>query len=263
MRREKRRALGQHFLKSRRTLQKILSAIDAQPDELIIEIGAGRGVLTFPLAAKAGRVIAIEKDSRLLPHLNRPDIKNLSVLAEDVLSVDFRDLGKPDRTKIVGNLPYSLSTPILSKVDRERDVVGSCFFLLQKEVAQRVCGRPGSKDYSPLSIILGNHFQLRVLFSIGPEAFSPPPRVESALISMIKRRRSQVADTDEGRFLEFLQTCFRHRRKTLLNNLKKGGYDEDEVRQALQECSLSPRIRAEQVPLEPFAVLYSGLSHRN
>lgn len=154
----KRKALGQHFLKNKTVLNKILRRISPQKKDLIIEIGAGRGVMTFPLAEKAGKVIAIEKDPALIPYLQRRDFPNLTILEKDIMKVEFCELLKhtknfKENVKLVGNLPYSLSSPLLFKLLEERELFSECIFLLQKEVAQRLCVSPARKStlHSPSS----------------------------------------------------------------------------------------------------------------
>ncbi|MEW5901715.1 MAG: 16S rRNA (adenine(1518)-N(6)/adenine(1519)-N(6))-dimethyltransferase RsmA, partial [Acidobacteriota bacterium] len=215
MRRTK--ALGQHFLTNRSILKKIIDVISPQKDELIIEIGGGRGALTFPLAEACAKLITIEKDRILTPFLREAKKGNLVVLEEDVLRVDFRKLLAEEpafrgRIKLVGNLPYVISSPVLFKVLEDRDLFSSCVFMLQKEVAARIIARPGSKAYAPLSILFQRDFEVRLCFTIAPGVFSPPPKVQSALIAMNKRREPLNLVSDEERFRLFLKAAFAQRR---------------------------------------------------
>lgn len=259
--RARRRLLGQHFLKSAGVLNKIIGVIDPLPDDLIIEIGAGRGALTFPLAAKAGKVVAVEKDRTFIPFLEEKSLPNLSVVAKDVLEVNFGHLVRETgfffgRAKLVGNLPYSISSPLLFKVIEERDAFRKCVFLVQKEVAERVCARPGSKSYAPVSILLQLHFFAALVFTVHPGSFSPPPRVESALITLDRRPSPLHPVSDERKFLRFLRACFKQRRKTLVNNLIASGAPIVRAEEACSKFGLDRDIRPEQVPIAQFVGLF-------
>lgn len=260
MKRSRRKALGQHFLVSRRVLKKIIQTIDPQPQDLIIEIGPGKGALTFPLAKKAGKVIAIEKDISLASNLRRK-MPHLLLVEGDVLRVDFRELlekekSPPASVKLVGNLPYSISSPLLFKLLSERKLFSRCVFLLQKEVAQRIGSPSGSKKFAPLSILFQISFAVDICTIIPPEAFSPPPKVESALISLKKREKPLFVLEDEGSFLNFLKAAFRHRRKTLLNNLKGLNLSSTLIEKALQKCGVEKAARAEQLTISQFVSLF-------
>jgi len=259
----KRKALGQHFLKSRTVLKRIIRCISPQGQDLIIEIGAGKGALTFPLAEKAGRVIAIEKDPSLIPFLERRSFPNLTILEKDVLRVDFRELARKENiwgsVKLVGNLPYSLSSPLLQKVLEERELISECVFLLQKEMAERLSGQPGSKSYAPLSILFQNHFFIKLHFTVGPGSFSPPPKVHSALISLRKRSQPLFFIDNEELFRVFLRACFTHRRKILLKNLEKLDVPLSAIEKAYQKFSMERNIRSEQIPLSRFVELFRFL----
>ena len=260
MRRTRRQMMGQHFLKDQGTLRKILQHINPQPEDKIIEIGAGKGALTLDLIKSAGRVVAIEKDKDLIPYLKKKATENLHVVEEDILKIPLRKLvGKNEQVKLVGNLPYSISSPMLFKVAEEKSLISECLFLLQKEVAERVCSQPGTKKYAPLSILLQNHFIRKILFFVSPESFSPPPKVESAFISLRKRLKPLFPIQNEGHFLQLLQMSFQHRRKTLQNNLKKHEISQNVLDRAFKSCGFIHNIRAEQVGLSQFISLYNQI----
>lgn len=257
----KTRRWGQHFLADSKVLKKIVRVIDPQPEDLIIEIGAGKGVLTFPLAQKARAVIAIEKDRELVPVLacGKPD--NLKIVEKDVLRVNFKELvaaaaSRTDPVKIVGNLPYSISSPLMFKVLEEKRLFQSCVFLVQKEVAERICARPGSKKYAPLSILVHNHFSARIHCLVHAGSFSPPPRVESALISLDRRASPLFEIPDEHLFLKFLQVAFRHRRKILMNNLRRSGWPPETLASAYEELGLKRTARPEELTISQFVRLF-------
>jgi 16S rRNA (adenine1518-N6/adenine1519-N6)-dimethyltransferase len=257
----KRRALGQHFLKSQAVLKKIILRISPQEQDLIIEIGAGRGALTFPLAEKAEKVIAIEKDPALIPSLKKKNIPNLTILEKDVLKVDFHELLKKEKNfrgnlKLAGNLPYSLSSPLLFKVLEEKELFSECVFLLQKEVAERLCGQPGSKAYAPVSILFQIHFLIQLHFTVSPESFSPPPKVDSALISLKKRERPLFSLENEELFRNFVKGAFKHRRKILRNNLEKLDIPLSSIDKAYHKFGIEKTTRAEQLPISQFVDLF-------
>lgn len=259
------KALGQHFLTSRPILRKIVDTIAPEKDELVIEIGAGQGALTFPLADRAGKVIAIEKDKSLIPFLLEGNKSNLIVLQQDILRLDLRKLVAEEpafrrRVKLVGNLPYSISSPLLFKVLENKDLFSACVFLLQKEVAERLGASPGSKDYAPLSILFQRYFDVRLCFTVAPGAFSPPPQVQSSLVALTRRPRPLFPVADEDRFRRFLRMSFAQRRKTLLNNLKSGPYPLDLLRESFRHLSFKENIRAEQLSIGQFVGLFDRLS---
>lgn len=260
MKKSRRQALGQHFLKDKKALRKILNLINPQPEDTLIEIGPGKGALTFLLTPKAGKVFAIEIDTTLASLLKERAPKNLQVLEGDILRVSFKELLPPHtQFKIVGNLPYSISTPILFRVMEEQSFFSECHFLLQKEVAKRICALPGSKAYAPLSIYFYNFFSTKLHFTLGPGAFSPPPKVDSAFISLIKRETPLFRLSNEQEFLHFLKTAFRHRRKTITNNLLLAGISPSHINKALAACKIEAQLRPEQIHLEQFVLLFKQL----
>jgi 16S rRNA (adenine1518-N6/adenine1519-N6)-dimethyltransferase len=261
----KRKALGQHFLASRSVLKKIVEVISPRKDELIVEIGAGKGALTFPLAEKCARVIAIEKDKSLSPLLLQEKKPNVVVLEKDVLKINFRELLAEEhefgnRIKLVGNIPYVISSPLLFRILQEKDLFPVCVFLLQKEVADRIVAQPGSKIFAPLSILFQMDFETRLHFTVAPGSFSPPPRVQSALISLKRRPGPLFAVKNRDLFRGFLRQAFAQRRKTLLNNLKGLAFPLPLIKKALDQASLREDVRAEQVSLPQFVNLFELLS---
>jgi 16S rRNA (adenine1518-N6/adenine1519-N6)-dimethyltransferase len=260
----RRKALGQHFLTSRRVLERIIQVIAPRADDLIVEVGPGRGALTFSLAERCGRLIAVEKDASLIPRLLERKPANVEIVEQDILRVDLAELigggpGSGRTVRVVGNLPYSISSPLLFKVLDEKALVSDCVFLLQKEVAERVAARPGSKTYAPISILFQLDFEVRLHFEVAPAAFSPPPRVRSTLISLKKRESPLFPVSDPARWPPFLRTAFAERRKTLLNNLRKLALPAEAVKRALAALSLPENIRAEQVDIGRLVELFKIL----
>ncbi len=263
----KRKALGQHFLKNPAVLKKIIQVISPEENDLVIEIGAGKGALTFPLAEKAGKVIAVEKDASLVPFLQKRDVKNLMILEKDILRLDFKEIiSKEEKlkknVKLVGNLPYSLSSPLLFKLLQHKELFSECVFLLQKEVAERICGQPMSKIYAPLSILFQIYFFAKIHFLVSPNSFSPPPRVDSALVSLKRRSQPLFFIEKEELFQKFLRAAFRHRRKTLNNNLLKLDFPLSLIKEAFEKFGLDRNIRPEQLTISQFVALFNFFSQQ-
>lgn len=263
--RTRRQVLGRHYLASPGILARIVGAIDPGPDDFVVEIGAGRGALTFPLAERAGRVAAVEKDPDAVAFLLKNPRTNLEVLEGDILAVDLPSLisarrGAARTVKLVGNLPYSISSPLFFKALDERSVFDQAAFLVQKEVAEKVCARPGGKNYGPLSIRLQAQFEARVVFAVKPGAFVPPPKVDSAFLTLVKRPEGMISDEEEPDFGRFLRASFRERRRTLRNNLAACGYEAARIDDALAAAGFDRKIRPEAVPIADFIRLFRKLT---
>jgi len=261
MKKSRRHALGQHFLASPAVLRKIVGVIDPKPDDVLVEIGAGRGVLTSALAETAGRIIAVEKDERLIPALREALPANVEVVHADILTVDFRELRRQAGVpvlKIVGNIPYSISTPLLFRVLDDREVFSDCVFLLQKEVAERVTAGPGSKSYAPLGILLQNEYEAEVAFTVAPGSFSPPPKVQSALLTLRKRPSPLHAGAADEPFRAFLRAAFAERRKMLWNNLARRSTPAA-LTAAYDALGIARNARAEELSADILFALFQAL----
>lgn len=248
-----RRRLGQHFLIRPSILERIASAACPEAEPLVIEIGPGKGALTSHLLRRAEHLIAIEIDKDLAAHLAEAyaEEPRLTVIAQDILATDLRQW---PATVIAGNLPYYITSPILEKVLPLGPPLRRAVFLVQKEVAERITARPGSRDYGYLSVFTRFYSRPEMLFKVPPGAFSPPPKVDSAVVRLtIEPAGERLGITDASRFLTFLRACFAQKRKTLRNNLSRL-YGQ----QALDAQS-EAGLRAEQLSLEQFADLYQRL----
>ena len=258
----RRHALGQHFLRDARLLEKIARTIDPRPEDVVIEIGPGKGALTRPLAALVSRVAAIEKDRILAEALNADKPENVTVVEGDALEVSFKELlGKAAPGKIIGNLPYAISGPFLASLWEERRLFSRAAFLIQREVAERIAAAPGSKEFAPLSIMLQIFFEVKILFRVAPGSFTPPPKVESAVVSLVRRETPLLAVTDEAAFRKFLGGAFSQRRKTLLNNLTAMGLPGEKAADALAALGLARTVRPEQVAIASFGALFRALGY--
>jgi 16S rRNA (adenine1518-N6/adenine1519-N6)-dimethyltransferase len=261
MPRSRRHALGQHFLANEGVLRKIAAAIDPRAGEVIVEIGPGRGALTAALAAKAGRVVAVEKDERLIPALRSEMPANVEVVHGDILRIDLDDILKRAgvaAVRLVGNVPYSISSPLLFLVLDERARLSDCVFLLQKEVAERVTAGPGTKSYAPLGILLQNEFEARIAFTVSPGSFSPPPTVQSALLTL-RRRPAPLHPGAAGEpYRAFLRAAFAERRKMLWKNLSRRATPAA-LEAAYGSLGLARGVRAEELSADALFGLFQGL----
>lgn len=236
------RRLGQHFLASGSVLERIAAAACPEHEPLVIEIGPGRGALTEKLLPRTDRLVAVELDPALAEHL-RARFPTLDLIHADILDADL----SPFRGAVLaGNLPYYITSPIVEKILR-LDFLRAVF-LVQKEVADRLAARPGSRDYGYLTVQTAVFAHARTLFDVKPGAFRPPPKVDSAVV-LLEPRPPAVADPEA--FLRFAALAFRHKRKTIRNNLAEA-YGKELV-DSWPEAS----IRAEQLSLEQFIDMYS------
>jgi 16S rRNA (adenine1518-N6/adenine1519-N6)-dimethyltransferase len=247
-----RKRFGQHFLTDRGILDAIVDTIDPQPDQALVEIGPGLGALTDPLVARCGRLTVIELDRDLALRLRkRPE---LEVIEADVLKVDFAALaarfGRPLR--IVGNLPYNISTPILFHLLGEAAHVVDQHFMLQKEVVERMAATPGSKDFGRLSVMLQWRYRIESVLDVPPEAFEPPPRVDSAIVRM--RPLAPAPAIDAALLEELVRVAFSQRRKVLRNTL--GRWLDARGFSGAFEL----QRRAEEVPVAEYLALVEALT---
>jgi len=272
------KSLGQHFLSDHQVVGRIIQAVSPQAGDAIIEIGPGTGVLTRPLSDRAGYVYAIEADPLLVAELNHDNkSSNLAIVAGDALSVDWanlidstiqrwkKQLGQPDalpRVRIVANLPYYISTPILQLLIGQRARIFDITVMLQDEVVDRIASAPGTKDYGYLSVLVQFYCEVRKLFEVRPSAFKPAPEVRSAVVRLTTRQRPAVAVENEQRYLAVVRAAFAQRRKTILNNLKAAARQLASTSppvEALERASIDPRRRAETLSLQDFARLCDSL----
>ncbi|GAA4870391.1 16S rRNA (adenine(1518)-N(6)/adenine(1519)-N(6))-dimethyltransferase RsmA [Luteimonas vadosa] len=243
------KSLGQHFLHERGVVDRILLALDAKPGDCVVEIGPGQGALTLPLLQRHGALTAIEFDRDLLVPLAAAAAPHgdLTLVHADVLDVDFTELAAGRTLRLVGNLPYNLSSPILFHALDHAAVVRDMHFMLQKEVVDRMAAPPGSKVYGRLSVMLQAWCEVTALFPVGPGAFRPPPKVDSAVVRLVPRDPVQVGIEDARHFAAIVRAAFGQRRKTLRNALRLC-CDGDRI----QAAGIDPALRAEQVPVADF-----------
>jgi 16S rRNA (adenine1518-N6/adenine1519-N6)-dimethyltransferase len=251
--RHAKKRFGQHFLVDGSVIDRIVAAIDPRPDEALVEIGPGRGALTGPLLARCGRMTVIELDRDLAARLRRT--AGLEVVEADVLDVDFRKLPGVDtaaRLRVVGNLPYNISTPILFHLLDVAEHIVDQHFMLQKEVVARMAAAPGGKDYGRLTVMLQWRYEIEPLLDVPPEAFEPPPRVESAVLRMTPR--PLPATIDPVLLRELVTSAFSQRRKLLRHTLGRW------LEARAHTGPFDVQRRAEEVPVEEYIALAAALA---
>ena len=248
-RRDAKKHLGQNFLHERGVIEKIVLAIDPQPGDRLVEIGPGQGALTLPLLDRHGALTAIEFDRDLLAPLAAAAQGHgaLTLLNADVLDVDFSALADGARIRLVGNLPYNLSSPILFHALDHAAAIRDMHFMLQKEVVDRMAAAPGSKVYGRLSVMLQAYCVVTPLFTVPPGAFRPPPKVDSAVVRLVPRAPSEIGIDDPAGFAQVVRAAFGQRRKTLRNALS-GVVDGAMI----EAAGLRPDARAEQLSVADF-----------
>ena len=264
------KSFGQNFLTDTNILQKIVDTAEIDDQVNVIEIGPGIGALTEFLAERAAQVMAFEIDHRLVPILadTLRDFDNVTVVNEDILKVDLaqhiQNFKNPDLPiKVVANLPYYTTTPILMHLIESGIPFSEFVVMMQKEVADRISAKPNTKAYGSLSIAVQYYMTAKVAFIVPRTVFVPAPNVDSAILKMVRRSEPAVAVEDEKFFFKVSKASFTHRRKTLWNNLTGyfGKTDEikDKLTKALDQAGLSPSVRGEALGLEEFASLADAL----
>ena len=271
------KSLGQNFLADSDIARRIVDSVAPSSGDLVVEIGPGTGALTRRLVAASGYVVAVEVDSRLVAELHRVlKAGNLSVVEADALRLHWEGLlesateswrkvtgqGGQPRIRVVANLPYYISTPIIERLIGLRTRLSDMTLMLQKEVVERIVSPPGSRDYGYLSVLVQFHCVATMLFEVPPEAFQPAPKVESAVLRLSIREHPAVEVADAERFFALVRAAFAQRRKTIANNLKAARLAlglEDRIDTALERASIQPMRRAETLSIEEFARLDHAL----
>ena len=262
------KGLGQHFLIHQATAEKIAAAIHPGPGDVVVEIGAGLGALTLPLSRSGALVIAVEVDVELVKFLRKQFEKGngreVKIECMDILELDLMELHGQfqKKMKIIGNLPYNISSPVMFKLMEAADYLKEAVLMLQDEVAERVLAGPGSKDYGILSVMAAYHSECRRVMRVKASQFHPPPKVDSQVIGLSFRDRSLTPQAEPSWLLQMVKAAFSHRRKTLRNSLlasKFASLTPDLLNCILQEVSIEGSRRPESLTVEEFLRLAKGL----
>ncbi|HXJ85602.1 MAG TPA: 16S rRNA (adenine(1518)-N(6)/adenine(1519)-N(6))-dimethyltransferase RsmA [Candidatus Binatia bacterium] len=267
--------LGQHFLTSEGLAARIVDAVGDISESTVLEIGPGHGILTSALAKRARRLIAVEVDRVLAAQLRLKFgmARNVEILEADVLAIDFDSLFgpkpglgqpgiefKPQPTRVVGNLPYYITSDILLRLFEYAKYFETIVIMVQKEVADRIAAEPGGSEYGVLSATAQLHARVEKLFTLPPGAFSPPPKVHSTVLRLTMAPQQEKLGVAGDGFVDFLRLSFAQKRKTLWNNLREQ-YEEAGLKRALAQANVKPSARAETLSLEQSAAVYRGLQN--
>ncbi len=259
-RHQARKRFGQHFLHDPRVIDRIIDSFAPATDDLIVEIGPGHGALTRALLSRSTTVYAVELDRDLIGTLQAAfgEQTGLTLFQADALAFDFCGLAHDKgKLRVIGNLPYNISTPLLFHLLDQADCIADMCFMLQKEVVDRLAAAPGGKDYGRLSVMVQWRCQVRKLFDVGHGAFKPPPKVDSSVVRLVPRPTPETVVNDPARFARIVRDAFAQRRKTLRNALK-GMLSADEFHAA----GIDPGRRAETLSVEEFITLSNSVGHK-
>ena len=251
------KSLGQNFLKDKNIINKIANSINPTKDDLIIEIGPGAGALTKELVKKESDVICFEIDTRLKEILEQIDNNKLTIVFKDFLSIninEYIDQNKYKNLYFVGNLPYYITTAIINKIVKESNPY-EITIMVQKEVADRFSAKPGTKDYSSISIFLQYNFDIERVCNVSKTCFEPVPKVDSSVIKF--KRNKKISANDEEKFYKLIKDSFTQKRKNLRNNLK--GYDLNKIQAILKKYDKDLTARAEQLSIEEFVDISNNI----
>ena len=251
-----RKSLGQNFITDRRVIDRIVETAEISGEDEVLEIGPGMGALTLALAEAAGRVVAVEKDERVISHLREllDGYPGTEVIQGDCLKLDYRDFYRGRKMKVVSNLPYSISTPVLIKLLRDRGMFSSLILMLQLEVGERIAAAPGGRKYGSLSVLLQTYMDVKMVFRVPPSAFWPKPKVDSAVLKFVPLARPRVPVSDERLHERVLRAAFSSRRKMLGNSLRSL-LPKEVVESVLASCGIDRSRRAETLTIEEFGML--------
>lgn len=260
------KSLGQNFITDKSIIERIVEGADIGADDLVIEIGPGIGVLTAEAAKACARVVAIEIDKKLIPILSETlqEYDNIKVINQDILKTDLNEIIDAERdagsftgkVKIIGNLPYYITTPIIMGILEKGVAADSITIMMQKEVADRIKAKPGGKIYGAISVAVQYYCTVEQVASVPKEVFIPRPKVDSAVLKLCIREKHPVELIDERIFFACIKAGFGQRRKTLLNSLTGvSGLSRDDIKSVLGQADIDPVRRAETLSIEEFAAI--------
>ncbi len=252
------KSLGQNFLVDQSVPRDIVDGADVGPEDLVIEIGPGVGTLTAQLLKIAKRVVAIELDDTLIPILTEElgEYPNFSLIHNDALKVNFDEvIGDEQSVKLVANLPYYVTTPIIVKLLKEKHKFKSLTIMIQKEVAERMNAEPGNKDYGALTLLVQYYCNTKIVRKVPPACFIPRPKVDSIVIRLDKLDEPKVKVDNEKLFFDIIRSSFNMRRKTLWNGVKSIGPAKEKLEAAFEKAGVDPKRRGETLTIQEFATL--------
>lgn len=257
--------LGQNFLINQDIVDQIIEKSQITKEDTVLEIGPGLGTLTKALAIAAKKVIAVELDENMVKILNgRPIGENIEIIHGDILCVNLRDILKEcDSIKVVANLPYYITTPIIMKLLEDRYNIKSITVMVQKEVGRRLCAKPGSKEYGAITISVDYYSEASIVIDVPKDNFLPSPEVDSCVVKLDIRKKPPVELVDEKLFFELVKNGFCQRRKTILNSLTSGNRTKEEIKEILEKLSIAERLRAENLSIYDFANISNMLGGKN
>ena len=263
-----RKSLGQHFLNDPGIINKIISRARFLESDFVLEIGPGRGALTLPLARAVGHVAAVEKDTELIRFLDkklqRAGISNVTLVNHDILLWDFNEIKAfcTGKIKVIGNLPYNISSPLLEKIIENRELISRAVLMFQSEVARRLTASPGGKAYGAMTLLVRYHAFLKVLLEVPRHAFYPKPKVDSTVLWLDFERPYPRSACREEYFRKVVKGAFAHRRKTLLNSMSTSdSFGNREILvSAFEKCGIDSGRRAETLDMEEFLCLADVLN---
>ena len=253
---------GQNFLVDRQVFQRIIDCVKLSGEDRVLEIGAGHGELTGLIVENAGDVVAVEMDKKLCGILRKKffGVRNVRIIEGDILDINMKGLFPGKVMKVIGNLPYYITAPILMKLFGGKDCINTIAITVQKEVSDRMFAGPGSKTYGALSLAVQYHAEIETVFPVSRYSFYPQPEVDSCFVSLTVRRRAPVRLSDEEAFFSFIKGVFGGRRKMLYNTvLRAVSIDKNVAQRLLSDAGLDPKVRPENVSLEEFARIFAKI----
>jgi 16S rRNA (adenine1518-N6/adenine1519-N6)-dimethyltransferase len=259
--------LGQHFLRDHSFVDRIISRSGFLPSSQVLEVGPGLGALTLPLSRSVAHVYAVEKDAELVKRLgeelDRRSVNNVTLIHQDILRTDFKELPVPagEVLEVIGNLPYNISTPFLEKLLDNRKGIGKAILMFQREVAERLIAAPGGRQYGSLTVLVQYQARLFPVLEVPKKAFYPVPKIDSMVIGLDFKAPHPRRASDEENLKKVVRGAFSHRRKTLLNSFKGSPYEfsTEDLRDACRACGIDTGKRAETLSLDDFICLSSRL----
>lgn len=257
------KGLGQNFLFDSHYLESIADSGKVTKEDTVIEVGPGLGVLTTRLAERAKKVIAVEIDQNLVPVLKKltSDFENVEIINEDIMKTDINALIKDEGSvKVVANLPYYITTPIIMKLLEGKYNIKSITVMIQKEVAERFVAKPSSKDYGAITLSINYYTNPKITLTVPPSAFIPPPKVYSSVITL-ECKVPEIKVEDEGKMFKVIKAAFNQRRKTLVNALSSNlsNYSKEHIKNVITSLGYNENIRGEALALEDFADISNNL----